>query len=375
MVVVVLITLRSSECSSPRNGGGVTRQGGIVLPFESTLLPLVEAMLTLAEVNSSTVLVDLGCGDGRIARTAVRRGARRAIGVDIDDELIRRARALTFDNESQQLEFVTGDMTSHDMLSSGFLASATVVTLYWTPEFLKQHAQSVIDHLQEGTVIITHDYVIPEHTHVAEWLSELHHEKRSINGDHVAYLYKYLVGPRDPKRNFHRQTVRPQCSSSPRDSRLEIRLIGGFPVDLRSHTIVYSSDCTLFFSQVDQSQPTRETAADNVTLPVHIVVVDGRVKALWLQGAEQRNLAIAYRTTATEGRASASSARRVLLGAGSTRNPATGKTSENMGLQERAVPLTVTVELRLQPPKRFAARPPQKSESKGTKKDVPRDEL
>ena len=45
-------------------------------PFESTPLARVEEAARLANIVSSDVVVDLGCGDGRVAMAAARRGAR-----------------------------------------------------------------------------------------------------------------------------------------------------------------------------------------------------------------------------------------------------------------------------------------------------------
>ena len=60
------------------------------MPFVPTPHSLVERMLDLAEVGASDYLIDLGCGDGRIAVAAARRGAR-ALGVDLDPLRIQEA--------------------------------------------------------------------------------------------------------------------------------------------------------------------------------------------------------------------------------------------------------------------------------------------
>ena len=48
-------------------------------------------MLELAAIRSTDVVADLGCGDGRIVIEAVRRGAARALCVDIDPASSKRA--------------------------------------------------------------------------------------------------------------------------------------------------------------------------------------------------------------------------------------------------------------------------------------------
>ncbi len=61
--------------------------------FEPTPMPIVRAMLALAKVGPPDVVYDLGSGDGRIPITAAKEYGARGVGVDIDPELIAKARA------------------------------------------------------------------------------------------------------------------------------------------------------------------------------------------------------------------------------------------------------------------------------------------
>ena len=65
-------------------------QGHLDAPYWQTPMPVVERMLALADVGPGDTLIDLGCGDGRVAIAAALRGAG-AIGVDIDPERIAEA--------------------------------------------------------------------------------------------------------------------------------------------------------------------------------------------------------------------------------------------------------------------------------------------
>jgi SAM-dependent methyltransferase len=66
------------------------RELDLEVPYVPTPPELVERMLELAPVRAGDYLIDLGCGDGRIAIAAARRGAR-ALGVDIDPDRIAEA--------------------------------------------------------------------------------------------------------------------------------------------------------------------------------------------------------------------------------------------------------------------------------------------
>ena len=50
-------------------------------------------MLALAGVGKNDLVVDLGCGDGRIPITAAKTYGARGIGVDIDPQRIAEANA------------------------------------------------------------------------------------------------------------------------------------------------------------------------------------------------------------------------------------------------------------------------------------------
>src|SRR6185295_16924937 len=54
--------------------------------------PVITAMLKIANVASTDVVYDLGCGDGRIVIEAARRFGARGVGIDINPARIEEAR-------------------------------------------------------------------------------------------------------------------------------------------------------------------------------------------------------------------------------------------------------------------------------------------
>lgn len=56
---------------------------------------LLRAILDHLNLASDDVFVDLGCGKGRAVMVAAQRGCRKAIGVELSDELVEAARANT----------------------------------------------------------------------------------------------------------------------------------------------------------------------------------------------------------------------------------------------------------------------------------------
>src|SRR3954468_14693981 len=61
------------------------------VPYVPTTDEAVAAMLKLADIKSTDVVYDLGCGDGRIVITAAKNFGARGVGVDIDPARIREA--------------------------------------------------------------------------------------------------------------------------------------------------------------------------------------------------------------------------------------------------------------------------------------------
>ena len=96
----------------------------ILAPFVASPDDVVARLLDIAGVGPGDVVYDLGCGDGRIAIAAARRGAR-AWGCDIEpyrvDESRRNAAAA---GVAERATFELADAMSVDV------APATVVALY-----------------------------------------------------------------------------------------------------------------------------------------------------------------------------------------------------------------------------------------------------
>ena len=98
-------------------------------------------MLTLGRLAPGERLVDLGCGDGRLLRSAVADfGAQGAIGYELDPSLVRialeaaAAEGLDGTGESDTggniARVVVREADAHQAGADGALASADLVTLY-----------------------------------------------------------------------------------------------------------------------------------------------------------------------------------------------------------------------------------------------------
>jgi SAM-dependent methyltransferase len=86
---------------------------------------IVDKMLEMAKVTKDDVVYDLGCGDGRIVVAAATKHGAKAVGVDIDAELLAQARAKV--KAARVEELVT--IRKEDLFTTD-ITGASVVTLY-----------------------------------------------------------------------------------------------------------------------------------------------------------------------------------------------------------------------------------------------------
>jgi SAM-dependent methyltransferase len=124
------------------------------VPYVPTPQNVVDEMLKLAGVKAGDVVYDLGCGDGRLVITAVKKfGARRGVGVDIDPQRISES------NENAKAAGVTDkvDFRVQDLFTTDF-KEATVVTLYLLPSVNLKLRPKLLSELKPGTRVVSHAF-------------------------------------------------------------------------------------------------------------------------------------------------------------------------------------------------------------------------
>ena len=136
----------------PLQPSGEPEETALDVPFVPSPQEVVDAMLDLAGVGRDDVLVDLGCGDGRIAISAARRGAR-ATGIDLNPLRIAEARH----NASRagvetRVTFREGDLYEAEV------GPATVVTLYLLPNVNLRLRPRLWMQLGVGTRLVSHAF-------------------------------------------------------------------------------------------------------------------------------------------------------------------------------------------------------------------------
>ncbi len=121
------------------------------VPYVTTPPEAIDVMLKLARVTSSDTLYDLGSGDGRIPIAAASEFGARAVGVEINPDLIKESE---FNAEvagvESRVKFIQKDLFQTN------ISEATVVTVFLLPGINMMLAPKFLDELQPGTRIVSY---------------------------------------------------------------------------------------------------------------------------------------------------------------------------------------------------------------------------
>lgn len=128
-------------------------------PYVPTPPEVVEGMLDMAGLRAGQRLIDLGSGDGRIPRAAARRGAT-ALGVEIDSDLVARARSLTrLEGLEERARFVRDDLFTVSV------RDADVVTLYLLPALNERLKPKLLNEMKPGARVVSHAFDMGDWVH------------------------------------------------------------------------------------------------------------------------------------------------------------------------------------------------------------------
>ncbi len=123
----------------------------LLLVFALSLL----AMIELAKITPSDIVVDLGSGDGRMVIAGAQAGAQQAIGYEVHPGLVqysrRRIRKLSLSNA--RIEQVS--------LWDAPLGDVTVVLMYQIPHSMEKLEKKLRSELPKGARVVSHGFEFP----------------------------------------------------------------------------------------------------------------------------------------------------------------------------------------------------------------------
>ena len=126
-----------------------------IAPFVPSPVPVVQFMLNLAELKAGEVLFDLGAGDGRTVIMAAKAFGARAVGVELREDLAKKALSIIHNNGlANRVTIVNDDMFNVN------LTSADVVFLYLTTSANEKIRPKLETELKKAVRVVSHDYEI-----------------------------------------------------------------------------------------------------------------------------------------------------------------------------------------------------------------------
>ncbi len=156
-------------------------------PYVPSPQSVVADMLRYADVGPDDFLIDLGSGDGRIVLTAAKVFGARGFGVEIKDELVRKANeAAQQEGVADRVKFLKQDLFKTDV------SQASVITMYLLPDTVNLLKDKFLNELRPGTRIVSHDYPL------TGWIPEKYvqmdlDDKVQISGVTTTLIYLYVV--------------------------------------------------------------------------------------------------------------------------------------------------------------------------------------
>jgi len=126
-----------------------------ISPFVASPLPVVRRMLELSELKRGETFYDLGCGDGRTLIMAAQEFGAKAIGVELREDLAKKALATVEELGLQdKVTIIHGDLFNID------IHPADVVLLYLTTSANDKVRPKLEMELKPGARVVSHDYEI-----------------------------------------------------------------------------------------------------------------------------------------------------------------------------------------------------------------------
>ena len=152
----------------------------------------VVAMLKLADVKSTDVVYDLGCGDGRIVITAAKIYGAHGVGIDINPQRIHDAKENAKKAGVEDLvRFEEND------LFKARIRDASVVTLFLLQKVNLRLRPKLLRELKPGTRIVSNTF------DMGDWKPDKEETLKTGDSEHglglSRQIFLWIVPPRDEK--------------------------------------------------------------------------------------------------------------------------------------------------------------------------------
>lgn len=123
-------------------------------PFVPTPLRVVREILKEARLKKGSRFIDLGCGDGRLVREAVRVYKVRGQGIELNYLLVLYSKFVSRIQKLDSASFFSKDLFSVD------ISRADVVFFFLMPRTVERLKEKLLKEGRRGSLIISHGFKI-----------------------------------------------------------------------------------------------------------------------------------------------------------------------------------------------------------------------
>jgi SAM-dependent methyltransferase len=121
--------------------------------YVSTSRAKIAAFVDAVPMKADQMLVDIGCGDGRVLREAQKRYGVRTVGYEVNPLAYLKARL--FSIGSNRITIRRQNFWEAD------LSEADVVYCYLYPDVMKKLATKLVDGLKPGAIVVSSNFSLP----------------------------------------------------------------------------------------------------------------------------------------------------------------------------------------------------------------------
>ncbi|MCP4138649.1 MAG: class I SAM-dependent methyltransferase, partial [bacterium] len=167
-IICLLLTLTILTLAGTMGYTDEKEPDDLPVPFEPTHPKVVATMLELAKIQKDDIIIDPGCGDGRILIKAALKYGAKSVCMDISPQRISEAREKAVDyGVGDKIKFIVGDSLKQDF------SEASVIMLYMLEDFNVQLRPIFFKQLKPGTRVVAHGF------HMGDWEpdQEIYHKK------------------------------------------------------------------------------------------------------------------------------------------------------------------------------------------------------
>ena len=118
-------------------------------PFVPIQKKVLEMILKRAKLKKGQIVYDLGSGDGRVIRLAVRKYRVRGYGVEINPFLVAYSRIISKLRGIKDCHFLNKNFFDCDF------SKAEVIFVYLLPQYLSKLKNKLIGECRKGTLIVS----------------------------------------------------------------------------------------------------------------------------------------------------------------------------------------------------------------------------